>query len=352
MQTELANIELSSTTDDDLMRIKCYAVHEGLNNNGLFLPRMILLDKYKTLVDKPVFIVPDRYNRPTGHGFDYKRKIFIDKIRKEIGHIVDAFPVVVDEHGYSEGYDENIHKEDNTKQLRIQVEIVVSKQYYKKITEELIALHELKKLFFSMESFLSYFQDENSKIRTCTDIQFYGLAIVANPAFEEARSIEVSEEEKDLMEEKYETVLAEKIQLENDKKSLTATIAEKDTKISDLATELANTKQELAEAKTALGEKDEEITELASIKKEYEDSKKKEVGKTRLATLSKFAETTETAESLAEKTAEEFADLLVAAAEKIEVTEVAERIEGKPYFKTKTGNEEKVSLKKFFGVGE
>ena len=68
------NFEFASINDADLLRIKAYAVTEGENLNGTVFPRKILFLAYRTFVDKPVIIVPNRDDLPTGHGYDFKKE--------------------------------------------------------------------------------------------------------------------------------------------------------------------------------------------------------------------------------------------------------------------------------------
>ena len=91
--------ELASVKDADLMKILCYAVTEGKNVNGAIFPRTELMASYRTLIDKPVVIVPDKFNNPTTHGYDYKKKAFMNDKRVNVGHIVDAQPVMVTQDG-------------------------------------------------------------------------------------------------------------------------------------------------------------------------------------------------------------------------------------------------------------
>ena len=93
------NFEFASINDADLLRIKAYAATEGENLNGTVFPRKILFLAYRTFVDKPVIIVPNRDDLPTGHGYDFKKETFDINKRKNIGHITDAYPVLVNEYG-------------------------------------------------------------------------------------------------------------------------------------------------------------------------------------------------------------------------------------------------------------
>ena len=63
------NIELSSVSSADLMYVRAFATHEGVNANKIRFRREVLLKSYKTLINKPVVLVADRNNLPTGHGY-------------------------------------------------------------------------------------------------------------------------------------------------------------------------------------------------------------------------------------------------------------------------------------------
>ena len=75
------DFQMASIQDADLLRIKCYATHEGKNANGTIFPRKILLSCYRTFIDKPVWLVPDLNLHPSDHGYDFKRQKFDEKKR-------------------------------------------------------------------------------------------------------------------------------------------------------------------------------------------------------------------------------------------------------------------------------
>lgn len=330
------------------MRITCYATTEGLNENGCYLPRDVLLKKYQTLKDKPVFIVPDRVNHPTGHGYDYKNGRFKTKERIAIGHVVEVEPVIVDDAG-AECSLEDLGS-DFVGQLRVKTWIVISKEYYGKIAEVLETLHVLGKLFFSIESFTNCIVDEESKIRTCTDIDFIGLCVVANPAFKNAKSITVSEEETILMEKEYETLLTEKVRLESKTSVLETTLASKEAELETLNGTLATVKQELETTKAELASKASLETELASVKQKLEQVEKEKIGKERLEKLSKFGETKETIETLAGKTDAEFTEMVIAAVESFDPEK--DKTIVAPFFKTGTKKSSPIETLKSFLEGD
>lgn len=314
-------IELASIHDADLMRIICFGTHEGENLNGVVFPKKVLAASCRSFVDKPVVIVPNKYNLPTGHGFDFNKQTFdLDK-RKNVGHITDAYPVfVTEDDGILEVYDMAMLDDERYAncELRIITELVVYKNYFADIAERLEFLHSIGNLSFSMEALVSSYKTEDDS-KVCTDIMFTGLAIVDEPAFVNSKSIEVSEkEEKDMeFKEMYE---AEKAKNE-------ALVAEKATVESELATskeELTSTKEELANVKTELAEVKAEVESLKPFKEQVELAEKENLGKERLAKLEKLGVKDLDAMELAEKTKEEFADMLVEAADKY-VPEVAEK---------------------------
>ena len=303
------NFEFASINDADLLRIKAYAVTEGENLNGTVFPRKILFLAYRTFVDKPVIIVPNRDDLPTGHGYDFKKETFDINKRKNIGHITDAYPVLVNEYGDAiDVY--NVSDLDNypDRQLRIVVDIVIYKNYYADISEKLQYLHNTGSLSFSMESVISAIKtDDNGKV--ATDISFTGLAIVDTPAFVNSKSIEMAEkEEKDMeFKEMYE---AEKAK--ND--SLIAEKANVETELASAKDELTSTKEELANAKTELAEANATIESLKPYKEQVEVAEKKALGEERAAKLKKLGVEKDATE-LAEMSKDAFADELIQAAE-------------------------------------
>ena len=191
--------EVASATDSDIMRILCFATHEGENLNGTIFPPKILINCYRTFIDKPVVIVPDKYDNPTGHGFDFKKQVFKNDERINIGHVVNAYPVVVmpnEELHWVYSSEELDFEENKDGELRIVTELAIYKHYYSDIAERLNLLHEIGDLKFSMEAVVdSYSTEEGGNV--CTDISFTGLAIVDKPAFVRARSIEVSSQKEE-----------------------------------------------------------------------------------------------------------------------------------------------------------
>ena len=191
------HIELSESTDQDLMRIKCFGCHEGINENGTEFPREVLKESYRTFIDKPIVISADSKNMPTGHAYDHKRKRFIEEKRKYIGHIIDAYPCIVTQDGeiILISDDEEITADG---EYRIICEFVVYKRYMSEIATALEMLHNNDNLNFSMESIVDYYLSEDG-VKHCTKIQFTALTIVKNPAFKNSISLEIAEREETLM---------------------------------------------------------------------------------------------------------------------------------------------------------
>ena len=318
--------EVASARDADLMQILCYATHCGENLNGTIFPPKILFNSYRTFIDKPVVIVPDQFNNPTGHGYDYKNEKFDNDKRVQVGHIIDAYPVVVKDDDEIlrvwdiEDLDSNECKDG---ELRIVTAIVIYKHYFSDIAQRLKLLHEVGNLKFSMEAVVDAHQAEDGG-RVCTDINFTGLAIVDKPAFARAHSIEVAgqkEEEQMEFKEMYE---AEKAKNE----TLIAEKALVDEELSNTKTELAEVKEELANSKAEVANVRAEVETLKPYKEKVETAEKEQLGKDRAAKLEKFGVKDSNIDELAEKTPEEFADMLVEAAEQMEVVVASKEGEG------------------------
>ena len=174
-------IEVASASDPDLLKIRCFGTHEGLNENGLLVLRQVLKDNYRSLIDKPVVVVLDKDNKPTGHGYDFKRKKFIEAKRKYVGHVVDAFPCIVCEDGSIVDVSWTAEADYPKGEFRILCDLVIYKRYLGELSETLSDLHVGGELKFSIEAVTDQ-EVTYEGIRNCTKIQFTGLAIVKNPA--------------------------------------------------------------------------------------------------------------------------------------------------------------------------
>lgn len=320
-----AQFEIASAQDADLMRILCYATHEGENINGTIFPPKILINCYQTFIDKPVVVVPDKFNNPTGHGFDFKKQVFQNDKRINVGHIISAYPVVVMEDGEVHRVWESseLDSEDlKGGELRIVTELVIYKHYLYDIAERLKLLHEIGNLSFSMEAITDAYSTEDGG-RVCTNISFTGLAIVDKPAFVRAKSIEVAgQKEEEAMEFK-EMYEAEKAKNE----TLIAEKAVVDGELENAKTELASVKEELANSKAEVASVKAEVEALKPYKEKCEVAEKEALGKERVAKLEKFGAKDLDAMELAEMSKDEFADKLIEAAENLKV-EVAEDTAG------------------------
>lgn len=293
---------VASYDDPDLMHIKAFATHEGINVNGTNFPRGILMSSYRSFIHKPVVIVPDKNNSPTGHAFDFKKGVFDKDKRNFIGHIVYAEPIFVDEKD-NFYYEEEYAPEDA--QLRILVEIAIYRNYVKDIASKLEFLHSIDDLFFSMEAIVDGEKNDEG-IYQCSFIHFTGLAVVANPAFINSYSLEVAEQEEKMeeLQAKYDALIAEKAVVDSEKKQL-------ESKVQELETELAETKTSLAEA---IAEKETAVAELTPLKEKVEEEAKIKLAEERKEKLSKFREVSETDDELSGLTDIEFANVLVEAA--------------------------------------
>lgn len=321
IDVENLEYEFAGKYDNDLMYVRGFATHEGVNSNGTRFRREILQKTYKSLVNKPLRILTDFFNKPTGHGFDVRTKKF-NKGVLNIGHIIGVKPVIV-------GANEQILAEidsleqDNLPEgnYRIMFDAVLYKDYYNEIAETLINLHDSKELKFSIEASISYEVAEGG-VKDCSDIRFVGLSIVKNPAFEKAFSILVAEEtRKELdnlefeklyneMKEKYDAEVAEKVTLVAEKEAL-------EVKITELSEKLTNTEAEVIAKNEEITNITVEVSELKDYKEKFEISEKEKMGNERLAKIKEFGETELTSNELAEMSDLEFSNAQVELAKKM-----------------------------------
>lgn len=335
------DFEMASYYDADLMRIKAFATTEGRNLNGTIFPRQNLLIAHRSFIDKPVIIVPTKDNSPSGHGFNFKNGTFDMAKRKHVGHITDAYPVIVESNGaIHEIYGIEDAKDYPDGELRIVTEMVIYKNYFTDIAERLEFLHNIGELAFSMEALVNAIStDDGGKV--CTDITFTGLAIVDNPAFVNSKSIAVSEKEEENMElqEKYDALVAEK--------------AVVDSQLEEVTNELTSLKEELAEVKgelaTVKAEKETAIAELTPFKEKVEADKKAALGNERAKKLAKFNVEKDSTE-LAELSNEEFANMLVEAADNFTPVVAEKVVEGLPQENIGLAKNNGETLKSFFGL--
>lgn len=310
--------ENASAEDDDLMRIKCFGTHEGVNFNNVEFPRSVLMTSYLSFVDKPVVIVNDKFNMPTGHGYDYKKQKYNEKDRKYIGHIVNAYPVIVKPNGeFDRFYCNDIEIDKVQGELRIVCDLVVYKKYMKEIADNLALLHMKKKLKFSMESVVDYVEGDDG-VKHCTKIHFTGLCVVENPAFKNSTGLLVAEEQEEKLMDfeqmyndlnsNYQALVAEKATLTADKANLTA---EKES----LQAELDTAREDLATEKGKVADAQASIEELKTYKEKVEAAERQAIGEERYEKLKKYGEPKQTKEELAEMDKASFVDVLAEAVE-------------------------------------
>ena len=306
----LPSVEVAETVDNDLMRLKVFGCHEGINGNGTEFPREVLEESYHSFIDKTVVVVIDEDNLPSGHAYNFTTHKFNEKARKHIGHIVDAYPCIVTEDNkiikLKDGDLSEIEKGNIPDgEYRIICELVLNKQYEPEICQLLLELHAKGQLNFSMECLADYFIDDNG-IKHCTKIHFTGLCIVKRPAFINSYSIEVSEkkEEQNLDFEKmyqeatskFEKLVAEKANLQT----------EYDKVVNDKETVENELREQVCQLKTTIAELETQNDTLKVYKEKFENAEKLELGKTRKEKLLKYGKVVESNEELAELTQEDY----------------------------------------------
>lgn len=311
--------EFSGKTADDLMYVRGFATHEGINANGTKFRREILQKTYKSLLNKPLRILADMYNKPTGHGFNRKTNRFSKEVIN-IGHIIKVTPVIVGDDEQILAEVTSINSDLPQGNYRLMFDAVLYKEYYNEIAEVLINLHNSGELKFSIEANVSYELSEDG-VKDCNDIRFVGLSIVRNPAFEKAFSILVAEEErKELdnlefeqmyneMKEKYDVVVAEKDTLIGEKAVLENTNKELSEKNQSLEADVIAKNTEIADFAV-------EMAELKTYKEKFEASEKEKLGNERLAKIKELGETELTATDLAEMNELDFSNTQVEMAKK------------------------------------
>lgn len=321
------NVVLASIDDLDLMRIKCYAVHEGENENGVVFPRNILLASYKSLIDKRVVIVPDKYGFPVGHGYDFKKHTFNEDKRKTIGHVCNAYPVIVTSDEQIIDLSELVKTDIEGKsfpdgQLRIIAELVIDKFYFSEIAENLKYLHKINDLFFSMESLTAQKQLDNGT-RECSVIKFTGLAIVSNPAFVNAKSIEIAQKEEkhvdyekmyNELKAKYDELL-KKVNGDSSKKT------EEDKKKKELAEKLVEQSTQIVDLKAELASAKEENLKLTQYKEKFEVAEKEKTTVTRAEKLKKLHIKADT-EKFKDLSDVEFAEFIIDEVDKVDTEDI------------------------------
>lgn len=316
--------EVGAVNGKDLMKIKCFATHEGVNENGTSFTREMLLECYHTFIDKPLILVSDIFGKPTGHGFDYSTGKFDTDKRKQVGHISNAYPCIVKDNGEIvevSGVDIEDFPEG---EFRIICDLIFYKFYLSEIAEIIYNLHTNGMLKFSMEGLTSGDIDENG-IKHCTSIQFTGLAIVKYPAFKNSFSLEVAEKkEKGGTQLEFEKLYNE-LKVTHD--ALIATNAVTVAELLEVKAELVIANTELEAKEAIVAEKDvelatvvAEVENLKPFKEKVESEKKAELGKKRFERLSKLGAVDKTAEELSTMDQETYSALLEDALDKATTT--------------------------------
>ena len=293
--------EIGSVQDVDLMKIRCFGTHEGVNENGTDFPRDMLLECYPTFIDKPLILVQDSFGLPTGHGFNFQNGTFDNKIRLHVGHITNAFPCIVDDSGNIFDVTGQDSSEFPEGEFRIICDLVLYKYYLTEVSEIILDLHLNGMLNFSMEGLMDYFVDENN-IKHCTNIQFTGLAIVKRPAFVNSHSLEVAEKKQggtkldfeklynDLKSE-HDTLIADNARVVAELETKKAELASKEVEVTEKIEALANKEIEISEANS-------KIEELTPFKEQVETAEKTAAGQKRFDRLSKLGYTEKTVDEL------------------------------------------------------
>lgn len=327
-------LEFSSADDADLLNLICYATHEGVNLNGTEFTRQILFECYKSFEDKPLVVVPNMLGEPTGHGFDFVNRKFKNNERKVVGHIVESSLCMVngEEVNFIDGIENPEDLDTLIGEMRVICRIVVYKHYMQDVAQMIVRLHNEHNLKFSMEGLMDADMTDDG-IKHCTDIQFTGLAIVQNPAFEHSYSLDVAEEENENggkmdyekayneLKAKYDALKAKYDALKGNKNT--------DDEQEDgscgggggsTSTEKKKKKNSTAEVEFSVDKYEElldkiatlttTVAELTPYKEKVETAQKAELGLKRFETLKKLGNEDKNADELAEMSKDEYATLL------------------------------------------
>lgn len=316
-------LEFSSVEDADLMRITCYATHEGINLNKTEFTREMLLEAYPSFIDKPLFIVPDIVGEPTGHGFDFVNKEFDTDKRKVVGHIADAFPCIVNNGNAvmcSDMQDDEIMNAQG--ELRIVCNCIVYKNYLAEVADMLERLHTEGNLNFSMEGIVDCCTDTVG-VKHCSNIQFTGLAIVRNPAFQHSKSVAVAEKKDEgrndknmdeklkALQAKYDALLAKYNALKNGKGGVKEKPAEEQAQIGKKKKACAEVDiDKFTEVLEELASLKVEVAELKPYKAKVDSDKANALGEKRHKRLQSLGYTEKSVEELAKMPQEEYVTLL------------------------------------------
>ena len=295
---QFEGLEIAEEEQDDFLLMEGVAFHDGVNKNGAYIELADAKKDIGTFCHKPIRMLWDGYN-PTGHGYNANTNTFSDKVNN-IGYIFDAF---VDE-GKNEDY-------------KAIVRAVVWKKYYPEISERLVQLHKEGNLKFSIEADRDFEEKEN-QTRRCYNLNFRGLSIVKNPAWDRTNSLLVAEDENATTDTESTTEGSDTENKAADKETNTSATVE-NNKPANEATEPKNTNErnisyeqsilDLKEQNLLLKNQIDELTNSArtyqTIVEQYQIEK---VGNERLERVTRFIENPKTAEELGKMTSEEFVD--------------------------------------------
>ena len=288
-------LEIAEEEQDDFLLMEGVAFHDGVNKNGAYIELADAKKGIGTFCHKPIRLLWDGYN-PTGHGYNAETNTFSDKVNN-IGYIFDAF---VDE-----------EKNENYKAI---VRAVVWKKYYPEISERLIQLHNEGNLKFSIEADRDFEEKEN-KTRRCYNLNFRGLSIVKNPAWDRTNSLLVAEDESatEGSTDANETAPNEDNSTETKQSTVeqqkATTKPKEPERVKNTSESYEQSILDLKEQNLLLKKQIDELTNSTltyqTIVEQYQVEK---VGNERLERVSRFIEKPKTAEELGKMSSEEFVE--------------------------------------------
>lgn len=291
-------LEIAEEEQDDFLLMEGVAFHDGVNKNGAYIELADAKKDIGTFCHKPIRLLWDGYN-PTGHGYNSNTNTFSDKVNN-IGYIFDAF----------------VNEEKNESYKAI-VRAVVWKKYYPEISERLVQLHKEGNLKFSIEADRDFEEKEN-QTRRCYNLNFRGLSIVKNPAWDRTNSLLVAEDE-NVTNDEENTTGGSDIENKTAEQESNVTTTVKDKNVVNKTTEpnMTNDKNvsyeqsilDLKEQNLLLKKQIDELTNTTvtyqTIVEQYQAEK---VGSERLERVSRFIENPKTVEELGKMTSEEFVE--------------------------------------------
>lgn len=287
---------------EDSLFISGFIADDNRNGNRLLLPKQIMEASNTSFINQPIRMLPTPFtNRPTGHGLNKMTQRFSPSVIN-IGTILQTYMVNVDtsvEPSEILPYDPESELE-----TRIVFEAKMWKFLYPELAQSIVDIHNEGKLRFSFEAVIGS-EESVDGTRVVTSFRGIGIAIVENPAFENAYSLMVASQEQKGennmdFEKEYNDKLVELASLQAEKdaldleiSALTASKSELVTKVEGLETELTNKNTELASKIAEVDTKDTEISSLSVYKENFETAEKAKVGEKRVACLNKFTDKVE-----------------------------------------------------------